>query len=41
MLLRDTVPPYCCDALMNFLSKDWRFRELWNAHMLGAARAAE
>ncbi len=40
MPLPDTVLSYCCAALMNFLSKDWRFRELWNVDMLGAARAA-
>ena len=34
------VPPCCCGALMNFLSKDRRLRELCNVDMLDAARAA-
>jgi hypothetical protein len=40
MPLPDTVLACCCDVLMNFLSKDWRFRELWNVDTLDAARAA-
>jgi hypothetical protein len=41
MPLPDAVPSYCCGALLNFLSKDWGLRELWNVDMLDAARAAE
>jgi hypothetical protein len=41
MQLPGTVPPYYCGALLNFLSKDWRFCELWNVDILDAARAAE
>ena len=40
MQLPGTVPSYCCNALMNFLSKDWRLRELRNVDMLDAAHTA-